>query len=124
MAEFRLDNSMRLLREQRWPTSILLVEVDSARGGLDLEGAASCLQQNLRSDDFVGHWSADILICIFPNCRLSSASHIASRCLDRASLSGGVTELRLAERPADAVDRAIQLMRKSRALGGNRVCAG
>ncbi len=123
-AELRLEESAHLLREMRRPASILLAEVDQARGDGGVEAAARGLQTVLRTDDFVGQWVGDVLICILPNCRLRDAARIAERCLERVSLSCGATELRMAEHAADAVDRATQLMRKSRALGRNRVSAG
>lgn len=123
-AEFRLAESVKLLHELRRPTSILLAEVDHGGGAADPEEVARGLQAGLRTDDFVGRWVGDVLILIFPNCRLRDATRVAERCLERVSLSCGVTELRMAERAADAVDRASQLMRKSRTLGRNRVSAG
>lgn len=123
-AEFRLQESARLLRAERRPTSILLAEVDDSGRGAGIEEAARNLQGYLRTGDFLGNWVGDVLMMIFPNCRLTDAAHVAERCLEHASLSCGVTELRMAERVADAVDRAEQLMRKSKALGRNRVSAG
>lgn len=123
-AEYRLNESVQLLHELRRPTSILLAELDDGHSPAELESAARNLQASLRTDDFVGHWVGDVLICVFPNCRLRDAARVAERCLERVSLSCGVTELRMAERAADAIDRAGQLMRKSKALGRRRVSTG
>jgi len=123
-AEHRLQDAIRVLREQRQPISVILAEVDGSRGDQDVVAAAGVLQGNLRSEDFVGHWVGDELICILTRCTAQDATRIVDRCRDRVSLSCGVTEVRLAERSADTVDRASQLMRKSKAQGRNRVSAG
>lgn len=123
-AGFRLEQAAVQLREQRRPACILLAEVDPKHAAGEFASAARLLQAAVRTDDFVGHWVGDTLICILSNCRIKDAARIAERCLDRVGVSCGVTELRMAERAADAVDRALQLLRKSKHLGRNRVSAG
>ncbi|GEM_PF-6827759 len=123
-AEHRLQEAIRTLREQRLPSTVILAEVDKSKGDPDVEAAAVVLQGSLRSDDFVARWVGDELICILSRCTVSDATKIVERCRERVSLSCGVTEVRLAERAVDTVDRASQLMRKSKAMGRNRISTG
>lgn len=123
-AHLRLAEAVRCLRELRQPTAVILAEIDPGPGPGDVDAAAAALEGGLRLDDFVGRWVGDELICILPRCGVKDAEKVAERMRAKVPLSCGVTEVRIADRAEDTVERAGQLMRKSRAMGRNRISAG
>jgi diguanylate cyclase (GGDEF)-like protein len=134
------------LQRLGWPFGVIFVDVDYFKGVNDtfghqagdlvLQMVAQTLLKNCRSFDLVGRWGGDEFVCVMSNLKdADQIVFIAERlralvesswlslpdCSLHVTISLGVTLARIQDTPETLIQRADDLMYRSKVAGCNRI---
>lgn len=144
-SELTLSNAFDELRRFGWSFGLLFVDVDHFKrvndeyghtvGDQVLRMVAHAMKDTLRALDYVGRWGGEEFILVLPNITDDILRRVAERCrlnVEESSFHAGGEEIRVTisvggiipspeEGIPEGIQRADQLMYRSKQAGRNRV---
>jgi diguanylate cyclase (GGDEF)-like protein/PAS domain S-box-containing protein len=133
-------------RRQEWSFGVIFVDVDRFKqvndsfghqtGDLVLKMVAQTLVKNCRSFDLVGRWGGEEFLCVISKLKDANQITIIAERLRalvesawvslpdlslHVTISLGLTMARVQDSPETLIERADELMRRSKAAGRNRL---
>jgi diguanylate cyclase (GGDEF)-like protein/PAS domain S-box-containing protein len=147
--EISLQTALNEYQAHQDPVGVLYIDLDHfkrindrfghAAGDRVLQEVAKGLEGGLRPTDVVGRWGGDEFMAIIKGVNLELLKALADRCVVMASsisvsgeneakikpaISVGATMVRLGELPEQLVQRADELMYRSKSGGRRRITVG
>jgi diguanylate cyclase (GGDEF)-like protein/PAS domain S-box-containing protein len=147
--ETALQTALNEYQLYRNPFGLLVIDVDlfkeindvfgHAGGDMVLQQTAKTLTASLRPTDVLGRWGGDEFLAIIRNANMEMLQHVAQRCVSMApqivlpseiegvksiSFSIGATMVKPEENTIELIQRADEMMYRSKAQGRNRACVG